>query len=386
MAEESLGEDEIAIADYKRVLEMGGPKLGPRANLAALYLKLGRWEEAERVIETLRKGGHQAVLRAFGEKDNPIQPLRRRLFGTRFQREAMRVGKRLARDPRFQRVLCNLCNGNRFEGKAVSSGSGWPVVRCTNCGLLQVNPQPTQELLKEKYQEGYYSDLELSVIANRGPRDLLSDDRLLMSRPDMDWLEECGLSTFEKSRKRRRLLDVGCGSGLQLSDFSKRGWDCEGTEVSKPSLQALRAAGFTIRHGILHDMQLDPGSYDLVVLHHVIEHLTDPLEEIKRIHSLLQPGGWLFIVTPGADSIPSELTGEYWFYDPDHTFFFSRKTLLALLEKGGFAIVADSSFVGTDLETTDKVWLEEGFGATFSKRIVEVNQGDVLRVLARKAM
>ena len=87
---------------------------------------------------------------------------------------------------------------------------------------------------------------------------------------------------------------------------------------------------------------------------------------------------------PGVDSFPEKIAGASWYYDPDHTFFYSRGTLSETLAKAGFEILADGSYVGAGHETCDAAWVAEGFGPTFTDRVAQANRGDVLLMLARK--
>jgi hypothetical protein len=85
---------------------------------------------------------------------------------------------------------------------------------------------------------------------------------------------------------------------------------------------------------------LPEASYDVLTLWDVIEHVTDPLAEIQRAHRLLKPGGLLAAHTMDIDSLFARLMGARWPWLMEmHIYFFSRRTLTALLEKAGFKVI-----------------------------------------------
>ena len=91
-----------------------------------------------------------------------------------------------------------------------------------------------------------------------------------------------------------------------------------------------------------YDLYFHPGfperSYDLVISTEVFEHLRDVRYELTRIFSLINPGGFLAVMTSFHDS-----TGQFedWWYhsDPTHICFFSKRTFDWISEQFGFEII-----------------------------------------------
>jgi len=404
IALENLEDYGEAIARYRDALNRRPHRAGIALNLYALLDKTGQQEAAEALKRKLtRKNADYPVLDAFrshgcsrrpeyrrrervgnegwaGFVENPWKAVKDLLVSPK--REAERAHRKLQFETGFRSVPCNLCGGASFTGVAVCPDNGWPVMRCHECGLLQTTPQPPQETLSRKYQEDYYSIETIRGMHEKAP---VGGVPLLMLQRITSWLEECGLNEFSAGLESPTMLDVGCGTGILMRDFGILGWECEGTEVSRPISAFLeQELGYRIHEGLIRNLILPEDYYDLVCLNQVLEHVLDPLADLRRIRELLEPGGWLFVATPGADSIPAKLASVDWFYDPDHVFFFSRKTLFAMLEKAGFEILADKSYVGVGHETWDEAWLDEGIGPTVTGKVEEANQGDVLMVLARR--
>ena len=97
-----------------------------------------------------------------------------------------------------------------------------------------------------------------------------------------------------------RLLDLGSGSGAFLVQMAALGWRAQGIDPDPAAVASAREAGLDVTQGTLDDLDLDEhaGAFDAVTLSHVIEHLHDPAEDLRRVHRLLRPGGLIWIATP----------------------------------------------------------------------------------------
>ncbi|HEX8693061.1 MAG TPA: class I SAM-dependent methyltransferase [Longimicrobium sp.] len=101
-----------------------------------------------------------------------------------------------------------------------------------------------------------------------------------------------------------RVLDIGCGDAGVLIAFAERGARCAGIELDEKSLERGRVRAeehgveVDLRRGIAEELPWPDGSFDLVILDNVLEHVTDRGKTLREIHRVLRPGGLLYQVTP----------------------------------------------------------------------------------------
>jgi 2-polyprenyl-3-methyl-5-hydroxy-6-metoxy-1,4-benzoquinol methylase len=156
--------------------------------------------------------------------------------------------------------------------------------------------------------------------------------------------------------RRGRLLDVGCGSGLFLERMRGFGWQVTGVETN-PRARAVATrrlgAGAPI-FADLSDAALAPGSFDAITLSHVIEHVEDPMNTLRRCATLLSPGGLLVCVTPNTASLGARSFGASWLHwdPPRHLHVFDPETLERAVSEAGLEIQQSS----TPSSTAHFVW------------------------------
>lgn len=189
----------------------------------------------------------------------------------------------------------------------------------------------------------------------------------------------------------KKLLELGTAYGFFLLE-AKDQFDCVGVEVSAAASQAARDRGLDVRTGIFDDaMAKEIGPVDAVVMLDVIEHLTDPLDVVTRIHESLTPGGHVMITTGDFGSLFGRITGKKWrlMTPPEHLFFFTEKSLRKMLERVGFEVVdvrhpwklVPVGLVIHQIATKLKLPPPRAVGSSVG---VPLNLFDAMRVVARK--
>jgi phosphatidylethanolamine/phosphatidyl-N-methylethanolamine N-methyltransferase len=116
----------------------------------------------------------------------------------------------------------------------------------------------------------------------------------------------------EADRIGGRVLDVGVGTGLSLSDYARTTKVC-GVDISEPMLRkaqnrvrALKLANVeTLAVMDATNLAFKDGSFDAVVAQYVITAVPDPEGALDDFVRVLRPGGELILVNHiGAESGP----------------------------------------------------------------------------------
>lgn len=236
-------------------------------------------------------------------------------------------------------VPCRLCGATSFQFclNAPDFDTGqksFALYACRNCGLVRIEPLLTEVELSSYYQPVYYGAGQAKFV---GPVERLT--RWLARRQARHLLQ--GL---EDERRRCqgpvRVLDIGCGRGSLLRAFAAMGCECHGLERADfPEVEP--EAGFTLHRQLLADLPLPASYFDIVVLWHVLEHLTDPGVILAEIEQRLRPGGVLACAVPNFASWQRHWFGPDWFHLdlPRHVHHFGLPTLRQGLEEHGFQIM-----------------------------------------------
>jgi len=90
-----------------------------------------------------------------------------------------------------------------------------------------------------------------------------------------------------------RALDVGCGTGFNLSRMRDRGFDVVGIEPATGMRQRAiaRNPGVDVIDGNIESLPFEDASFDLVISVEVLRYLSDPSIGIREISRVLRPGG-----------------------------------------------------------------------------------------------
>jgi SAM-dependent methyltransferase len=137
------------------------------------------------------------------------------------------------------------------------------------------------------------------------------------------------------------VLDIGCGSGQFLARLIARGHEGHGTELSEATgARAARVPGLLLRVGFLTEDSYPRGSFDLISIWHVLEHLPEPDLMLRYCHGWLLEGGALLLAVPNADSWQAKLFQGAWFHldPPRHLYHFNRRSLVAAMARAGFRV------------------------------------------------
>jgi len=276
----------------------------------------------------------------------------------------------------------NLEDWSAFACTSSGYGRHHTIVQCRRCGLVYTNPRVDRKDILDTYEA-----VEDRLYVEEREGRVLTFERHL--KP---------LERITGVPKHRALLDVGCHIGVFVEIAAEHGWDAWGVEPSHWAVGLARSRGLNVVWGTLETADLPEQMFDVITMWDVIEHLTDPRGTIERAYHLLRPGGLLVIHTIDIDSLFARILGPRWPWLMEmHIFYFSRRTLRAMLEQSGFKVISDRpqgrylrlgylmNRVGALIPLVGRPaeWVVTHLG--LRKAPIPVNLGDLFTAYARKA-
>jgi SAM-dependent methyltransferase len=197
------------------------------------------------------------------------------------------------------------------------------IARCPECGHMQLDPMPDEAMLARAYAAAESDEYIEEEVGQRATA------RRTLARIEAH------------AARRGALLDLGCWVGYLLAEARERGWRTLGVEPSAfGSSYARDQLGLEVITAGLFEAELEPASFDAIVLGDVIEHLVAPAGALARSRELLAPGGIIALALPDAGSGVARLLGRrWWSVLPTHVQYFTRGSLAALLTRCGFDLL-----------------------------------------------
>ncbi|OGY09559.1 MAG: hypothetical protein A2782_03375 [Candidatus Blackburnbacteria bacterium RIFCSPHIGHO2_01_FULL_43_15b] len=143
-----------------------------------------------------------------------------------------------------------------------------------------------------------------------------------------------------KYKKRGSILEVGSSMGLLLDIFRNAGWVVQGIEPSEKSSLYAKKIGIPTIGETFEESKIS-GKYDVIILNHVLEHLTDPARVLKKAHRLLNNDGIIVVNVPNAGSLAARIYGDSWEYvlTKEHLWQFTPNSLNGVLSDSGFKML-----------------------------------------------
>lgn len=208
--------------------------------------------------------------------------------------------------------------------KLYGAASGIPgtqrLVSCLSCGLIYENPRFEAETIVQGYM--------MSQDAGH--------DSQYASRVNSFF------RTLEKHKKLlppsgSKVLDIGTAGGAFLDAAKQFGYDAYGMEPSMDLVARGKARGLKIEQGTIESHNFEYGSFDMVCLWDVIEHLPDPKSALVDIRKLLKPKGILLINYPDIGTWQAKFAGKrFWWLLSVHLQHFTQQTIQEICSRTGF--------------------------------------------------
>lgn len=266
---------------------------------------------------------------------------------------------------------CRIC-GNYLPGEikdvnypGASSLAEGPknILLCPNCGSGVADPMLSQSELDALYQGSSYWNESDELVINQ------------QHFPVPFALAKARWNTVGPYLKKARpsgdisILDIGAGHGVfglrAANKLGRRLVNYTAVEPDPVMRQAMQKA-WDVRHGgeisAISDLADVSGSYDLVVLSHVLEHVSEPKEFMEMVLQKVKAGGVIFVEIPNQDYLFKKNVFP-------HLLFFTEKGLVKLLGRCGLG-ACETGIWGRDMAASPLGNKNSGPPSLFS-RVVE---------------
>jgi len=240
----------------------------------------------------------------------------------------------------MEAVNCCLCGSN--EARIIYAGVPdlqlgrrevvATFVRCAVCGLVYQNPRPSPDEMRAHYTSDYAP---------------YCGDTSMSDRSGVRWrLAQYGMAKrwrfVTRWKRSGRLLDVGCATGEFLLGADKASeWELYGLDTDVRAIEIARRQHLKVRRATVRQAGFSDDFFDAVTLWDVLEHLHDPLSDLRAIWRILKPGGIVVVRVPNGAGWDARLFGPYWagLDAPRHLYAFTRQHLERILRTTGFQLL-----------------------------------------------
>jgi 2-polyprenyl-3-methyl-5-hydroxy-6-metoxy-1,4-benzoquinol methylase len=213
-------------------------------------------------------------------------------------------------------MTCVLCGGDQLRTisqRDAKSSEYLNVSVCDKCALVQQVPIPSDEDLQEYYSHTYRTEYKKTYTPK--PRHIYRAGKAAIDR--LEFLSSNSINSGH-------LLDVGAGGGEFVYLANKKGFVSSGVEPNTGYSEfAKKEYGINISTGQLADIS---DHYSVVTMFHVLEHMPSPMLTFKKLWSIIEPGGSLFVEVP---NIEAKDASPHNVFFKAHIYYFGNVTLAA---------------------------------------------------------
>lgn len=201
------------------------------------------------------------------------------------------------------------------------------IVKCKNCGLVYSNPAFKEDRLNLVYPE--------NVLSNQKK----ISPEILKSTKWEDIIKHIQYYLPQNST----LVDIGTKFGALVKKLQNKGYRTFGVEYNKTSVEiAKKSLGINLINGGIPQLKnCNLTRVHAFILDDVLEHLTNPMRDIKILSNFQQKGDFLFLRQMDWDSLGHKIYKKNWYYlqPAAHTYYFNEKSITNLLKENNYSII-----------------------------------------------
>lgn len=229
-------------------------------------------------------------------------------------------------------MVCNCCTSR--DVFVCCNKNGKHFLHCLNCGVYFFHERPTVDELSNHYRGQYSFQHRQQLFC------------LLKDRYDSGYFKsEVKNHLYYLNKTATKVLDYGSSYGFYLRAMKDVGIEAYGMEYDREIVgYNQRELGITmVEPGEIQ--MLERNSFDIVRAYHTLEHLPDPRGIVSIFYQLLKKNGILLLSSPclSESIVYTNVTKIPDMVYPEHLFYFTTRSLSALLTGIGFKVEVNLS-------------------------------------------
>lgn len=188
------------------------------------------------------------------------------------------------------------------------------IYQCSNCGMTQLNSKPVHY---------YKSVITATSYSKKTEKIRLNEIKKIVDKLNLH---------------KKKIIEIGCGTGPMLDIFKKAGLVSLGLEWNSNSIKCARKNHRNVIKGFIENMRKIPQRpFDIFICYNFLEHLPNPNKAIKNIYENIKNNAIGIVTVPNLNYLIR--TNCFYEFVPDHLLYFKKEHLKFLFKKNLFKIL-----------------------------------------------
>lgn len=235
---------------------------------------------------------------------------------------------------------CPFCAASDFMKISERDSRGLPteIVSCDGCGGCFKSSTMNPEATRFHYEKISYV-LRGKELSESSIEKLFKERVSSFAYPRYNFIRHF----IRLDPSRDLIAEFGCGDGANLVPWKREGFDVLGMEFDTRMVEFGGNKGLRLLAEDFMTYDFSKKRPKLVILSHFLEHVSDLGAVLKRLHSILDPHGYLFVEVPGTrvQGLGKPLS----IFDVEHNYYFDLGSLSGALRKNSFDIVYGDEYI-----------------------------------------
>ena len=277
-------------------------------------------------------------------------------------------------------IKCISCDSSNFNYYADNFTLKLPMYICQNCKLYVTGKSQKEidKLIQNYYDKDFWDD-HLENLLKSDFTDSYSIGRIRIWKSQKKYCNEI-------LNNSKTILEIGSGHGEAIYNFDKIGYKVTGIEPDKKNVASINKK---LKNSICLVEKAETFSFekkfDIIWLNHVFEHLSKPIEFLKRIDNVLNKHGFIFIEVPSVEKVNDSRK----FNSAPHAYNYSKKSLINISKNANYKIIKCDYFrsptiIEGGINKISNKFFKKDYFNYYPKILCDKINGDNLRIILSK--